>query len=72
MANDYILFLRTALEQEDLVKLNFANQEKDLDARSMLLRGFFNRLEIFNKIKVIVDPSWLCSEIIIKGKGYEF
>jgi hypothetical protein len=72
MANDYISFLRSALEQEDLVKLNFANQEKDLDARSLLLRGFFNRTEIFNKIKVIVDPSWLCSEIIIKGKEYEF
>ncbi len=72
MENDYISFLRSALEQEDLVKLNFANQEKDLDARSMLLRGFFNRPEIFNKIKVVVDPSWLCSKIIIKGKGYEF
>jgi hypothetical protein len=72
MANDIISFLRSALEQEDLVKLNFANQEKDLDARSLLLRGFFNRTEIFNKIKVIVDPSWLCSEIIIKGKEYEF
>ena len=72
MANGIISFLRSALEQEDLVKLNFANQEKDLDARSLLLRGFFNRLEIFNKIKVIVDPSWVCSEIIIKGKEYEF
>jgi|LakMenE01Jun11ns_1017448.scaffolds.fasta_scaffold8068574_1 hypothetical protein len=72
MENDYISFLRSALEQEELVKLNFANQEKDLDARSMLLRGFFNRPEIFNKIKVVVDPSWLCSKIIIKGKGYEF
>jgi hypothetical protein len=72
MANDIISFLRSALEQEDLVKLNFANQEKDLDARSLLLRGFFNRTKIFNKIKVIVDPSWLCSEIIIKGKEYEF
>jgi hypothetical protein len=72
MANDIISFLRSALEQEDLVKLNFANQEKDLDARSLLLRGFFNRTEIFNKIKVIVDPSWLCSEIIIRGKEYEF
>jgi hypothetical protein len=72
MANDIISFLRSALEQEDLVKLNFANQEKDLDARSLLLRGFFNRTKIFNKIKVIVDPSWLCSEIIIRGKEYEF
>jgi len=72
MANDIISFLRSALEQEDLVKLNFANQEKVLDARSLLLRGFFNRTEIFNKIKVIVDPSWLCSEIIIRGKEYEF
>ena len=72
MANDYISFLRSALEQEELVKLNFANQEKDLDARSMLLRGFFNQPEIFNKIKVVVDPSWLCSKIIIKGKEYEF
>ncbi len=72
MENDYISFLRSALEQEELVKLNFANQEKDLDARSMLLRGFFNRPEIFIKIKVVVDPSWLCSKIIIKGKGYEF
>jgi len=72
MANDIISFLRSALEQEELVKLNFANQEKDLDTRSLLLRGFFNRTKIFNKIKVIVDPSWLCSEIIIKGKGYEF
>jgi hypothetical protein len=72
MANDIISFLRSALEQEDLVKLNFANQEKDLDARSMLLRGFFNQPEIFNKIKVVVDPSWLCSKIIIKGKEYEF
>ena len=72
MENDYISFLRSALEQEELVKLNFANQEKDLDARSMLLRGFFNQPEIFNKIKVVVDPSWLCSKIIIKGKEYEF
>ena len=72
MANDYISFLRSALKEEELVKLNFANQEKDLDARSMLLRGFFNRPEIFNKIKVVVDPSWLCSKIIIKGKKYEF
>lgn len=72
MANDYISFLRSALKEEDLVKLNFANQEKDLDARSMLLRGFFNQPEIFNKIKVVVDPSWLCSKIIIKGKEYEF
>ena len=72
MANDYISFLRSALKEEELVKLNFANQEKDLDARSMLLRGFFNQPEIFNKIKVVVDPSWLCSKIIIKGKGYEF
>ena len=72
MANDYISFLRSALKEEELVKLNFANQEKDLDARSMLLRGFFNRPEIFNKIKVVVDPSWLCSKIIIKGKAYEF
>jgi hypothetical protein len=72
MANDIISFLRSALEQEDLVKLNFANQEKDLDARSLLLRGFFNRTKIFNKIKVIVDPSWVCSEIIIRGKEYEF
>ena len=72
MANDYISFLRSALKEEELVKLNFANQEKDLDARSMLLRGFFNRPEIFNKIKVVVDPSWLCSKIIIKGKEYEF
>lgn len=72
MANDIISFLRNSLEQEDLVKLNFANQAKDLDNRSLLLRGFFNRPEIFNKIKVVVDPSWLCSEIIIKGKAYEF
>ena len=72
MANDYISFLRGALEQEELVKLNFANQVKDLDNRSLLLRGFFNQPEIFNKIKIIVDPSWLCSEIIIKGKEYEF
>ena len=72
MANDYISFLRSALKEEELVKLNFANQEKDLDARSMLLRGFFNQPEIFNKIKVVVDPSWLCSKIIIKGKAYEF
>jgi hypothetical protein len=72
MANDYISFLRSALKEEELVKLNFANQEKDLDARSMLLRGFFNQPEIFNKIKVVVDPSWLCSKIIIKGKEYEF
>jgi len=72
MANDYISFLRSALKEEDLVKLNFANQEKDLDVRSMLLRGFFNQPEIFNKIKVVVDPSWLCSKIIIKGKEYEF
>ena len=72
MENDYISFLRSALKEGDLVKLNFANQEKDLDARSMLLRGFFNQPEIFNKIKVVVDPSWLCSKIIIKGKGYEF
>jgi hypothetical protein len=72
MANDYISFLRSALKEEELVKLNFANQEKDLDARSMLLRGFFNQPEIFNKIKVVVDPSWLCSKIFIKGKEYEF
>ena len=72
MANDYISFLRSALKEEELVKLNFANQEKDLDARSMLLRGFFNQPEIFNKIKVVVDPTWLCSKIIIKGKEYEF
>lgn len=72
MANDYISFLRSALKEEELVKLNFANQEKDLDSRSMLLRGFFNQPEIFNKIKVVVDPSWLCSKIIIKGKEYEF
>jgi len=72
MANDIVSFLRSALDQKDLVKLNFANQEKDLDARSLMLRGFFNQLEIFNKIKVIVDPSWICSEIIIKGKAYEF
>lgn len=72
MANDIVSFLQYALEQEDLVKLNFANQVKDLDNRSLLLRGFFNQPEIFNKIKIIVDPSWLCSEIIIKGKEYEF
>jgi hypothetical protein len=72
MANDIVSFLRSALDQENLVKLNFANQEKDLDARSLMLRGFFNQPEIFNKIKVIVDPSWICSEIIIKGKAYEF
>jgi hypothetical protein len=72
MANDIVSFLRSALDQENLVKLNFANQEKDLDARSLMLRGFFNQPEIFNKIKVIVDPSWLCSEIIIRGKEYEF
>ena len=69
---DTILFLRNTLDEEDLIKLNSVNQLKDLDARILSLRSFFNQPKIFNKIKVIIDPSWICSEIIIKGKDYEF
>ena len=69
---DTILFLRNTLNQEDLMKLNSANQLIDLEDRSLSLRSFFNQPKIFNKIKVIIDPSWVCYEIIIKGKDYEF
>ena len=69
---DTILFLRNTLDEEDLIKLNYANQLKDLDDRILSLRSFFNQPKIFNKIKVIIDPSWVCSKIIIKGKDYEF
>ena len=69
---DTILFLRNTLDEEDLIKLNTANQLNDLDNRILSLRAFFNQPKIFNKIKVVIDPSWICSEIIIKGKDYEF
>jgi hypothetical protein len=69
---DTISFLRNVLDEEDLIKLNSANQLKGLDNRILSLRSFFNQPKIFNKIKVIIDPSWVCSEIIIKGKDYEF
>ena len=69
---DTILFLRNTLDQEDLIKLNSVNQLNDLDGRILSLRSFFNQPKIFNKIKVVIDPSWVCSEIIIKGKDYEF
>lgn len=69
---DTILFLRNTLDQEDLIKLNSVNQLNDLDSRILSLRAFFNQPKIFNKIKVAIDPSWICSEIIIKGKDYEF
>lgn len=69
---DTILFLRNTLNEENLIKLNSANQLKDLDSRILSLRSFFNQPKIFNKIKVVIDPSWICSEIIIKGKDYEF
>jgi hypothetical protein len=69
---DTILFLRNTLDEEDLIKLNSANQLIDLEDRLLSLRAFFNQPKIFNKIKVVIDPSWVCSEIIIKGKDYEF
>ena len=69
---DTILFLRNTLDQEDLIKLNSVNQLNDLDDRALSLRSFFNQPKIFNKIKVVIDPSWVCYEIIIKGKDYEF
>jgi len=69
---DTISFLRNVLDEEDLIKLNSANQLKGLDNRIISLRSFFNQPKIFNKIKVVIDPSWVCSEIIIKGKDYEF
>ena len=69
---DTILFLRNTLDEEDLIKLNSVNQLNDLDSRILSLRSFFNQTKIFNKIKVIIEPSWVCSEIIIKGKDYEF
>lgn len=69
---DTISFLRNVLDEEDLIKLNSANQLKGLDNRILSLRSFFNQPKIFNKIKVVIDPSWVCSKIIIKGKDYEF
>ena len=69
---DTILFLRNALDQNDLIELNSANQLNDLEDRSLSLRSFFNQPKIFNKIKVVIDTSCVCYDIIIKGKDYEF
>ncbi len=71
-AKEIIEFIRSILDQTDVSKLNFANKVTQQENRRTLLRGFFHRESVFNKIKPSVDPTWLCSEIITKGSLYEF
>lgn len=71
-AKKIIEFMRSILDHEDVSKLNFANKVTQPENRRTLLRGFFHRESVFNKIKPTVDPTWLCTEIITKGSLYEF
>lgn len=71
-AKEIIEFIQSILDQDDINKLNFANKVTPSENRRTLLRGFFHRESVFNKIKPTVDPTWLCSEIITKGSHYEF
>ena len=48
---DTILFLRNALDQNDLIELNSANQLIDLEDRSLSLRSFFNQPKFLIKLK---------------------
>lgn len=71
-ANEIVKFIQDTLDQSDIDTLNHINKIKDLELRRVSLRNLFHKENIFNKIKTTVDPTWLCSEIFIKGSLYEF
>jgi hypothetical protein len=71
-AKEIIEFIQTNLNQSNINELNSINRTTDQELRRNLLRSFFHRESIFNKIKPVVDPTWLSSEIFIKGAAYEF
>jgi hypothetical protein len=68
----FVKQLSEILDDKELLELNSINAIIDSEQRQYRLKNFFTSPLIFNKVKHIIDPSWLSYEIFINGKGYEF
>ena len=67
-----IEFLKHSLTLEEIETIKSIIKTVDSESKFTLLRDFFHDPLIFNKIKDVVDPTWLTYDIFINIHHYEF
>lgn len=64
--------IKSILSKVELQNLTEICKLSNSELRQSKLRSFFHRPELFNKVSVEIDPSWLSYELFLNYQNYEF
>jgi hypothetical protein len=67
-----VCFIKEVLTEDELSELRGLIAIDNIEARQSDLRKFFTKKEIFDKVKLWYDPTWVSYEIFINKGKYEF
>jgi hypothetical protein len=65
-------FIKSILSEAELLSLTEICKLPNSELRQSKLRSFFHQPELFNKVSVEIDPSWLSYELFLNYQNYEF